>query len=118
MSALSYFTILTLLGLAQSQSPDLVFDRRGPGVLVNSRTGPLGQFTGGKVSWRLNGDISTWGDGAGLEYVPVVKDATAVDKVVEASKTWGAEVTHLMAFDAGTWTREARMADADHRLTW
>jgi hypothetical protein len=100
---LSYFTTLSLLGLAQSQSPDLVSDRRGPGVLVNSNTGPLSVFTGGKVSWRLNGDITTWGSGAGLEYVPVVKDADAVEEVIEASKSWGEEVTHVMAFDAGTY---------------
>jgi hypothetical protein len=95
--------ILSVLGLAHAQvsAPSAtIFDRRGPGIRVQATTGPLGQFTGGKVSWRFNGDISTWGDGAGLAYVPMIKDYAAIDKVTKAAKSWGPEVTHVMAFDA------------------
>jgi hypothetical protein len=95
--------ILSILGLAQAQVSDpsaTTFNRRGPGIRVQATTGPLGQFTGGQVSWRFNGDISSWGDGAGLAYVPLIKDYAAIDKVPEAAKSWGPEVTHVMAFDA------------------
>jgi hypothetical protein len=93
------------LGLAQSQdtAPSApVYDHRGPGIRVSSNTGPLSQFAGGRVSWRFNGDIQSWGSGAGLEYVPTIKDAAAVDQVSEVSKSWGLDVTDVMAFDAGT----------------
>lgn len=105
MLALSCFAIVSFLSVAQSQDaiPSApVYDHRGPGIRVNSDTGPLSQFSGGRVSWRFNSDIQSWGSGAGLEYVPTIKDAAAVDQVSEVSKSWGQEVTHVMAFDAGS----------------
>jgi hypothetical protein len=69
------------LGLALLGQSSIATAKVGSGLKIYPDTGPLENFKG--VGWRSNGEMRPWGSHNDLEFVPTVKDASAVNALAD-----------------------------------
>lgn len=97
------FTAITFAILVQ-----VALAAKSPGLLVYDKTGPLSKFTGGgsKLDWRYNGELLAWDDGAGLEFVPTVRNESVLNDVSSARDKWlqDGKITHILSFETRKFT--------------
>jgi hypothetical protein len=75
------------LGLALlGQLTIVTAQQSGSGIRVFPNTGSLSNFPG--VSWRHNGELTPWGSNPNLDFVPTVKDESAVLNVPNVIDSW------------------------------
>jgi hypothetical protein len=93
------FISLGLALLGQSSMALALENKMGSGLLVYPNTGPLSTFKG--VSWRYNGEMIPWGSHSELDFVPTVKDKSAVEELEANTLRWLAypEITSVFCLE-------------------
>jgi len=88
--------------LAQSSLAAAQEGVMGSGLRVYPNTGPLENFKG--VTWRYNGEMQPWGSHSDLDFVPMVKDAAAVEALEADPFRWVAypEITGVFSLEFRT----------------
>jgi hypothetical protein len=86
----------------RSSSLAIAQARDGGGLRVWPDSGPLAVYADppSQLSWRYNGELDAWGHEAGLDYVPMIKDDSALGKLSEVIAKWTADptVTHVLGY--------------------
>lgn len=93
------FTSLGLALLGQSSMALALKNKMGSGLLVYPNTGSLSTFK--NVSWRYNGEMMPWGSNSDLDFVPTVKDKSAVKELEASPLRWLAypEITSVFCLE-------------------
>lgn len=77
---------MSLALLAQSFPAVAQMDKMGSGLRVYPGTGPLSTFKG--VSWKYNGEMNAWASNTELEFVPTIKNGSAVQNLEANPSMW------------------------------
>jgi hypothetical protein len=112
--------MLISLGLALlGQSTMVTAQQSGSGIRVFPNTGSLSNFPG--TSWRYNGELLPWGPNPNLDFIPTVKDESAVMNVQNVIDSWmnTPEINQVFSLETRQYCLlEARMGLAADPIAW